>query len=707
MNKSLNVLFFAKSQDDIKEIITEMERCGFQIFSKRVDRIEDLSLELKNRKWNLVISDFAINEATFEDVLTLINGMNIEIPLIVVSELNDYRSMLYAIDRGCSDYIVKSNMKQRMGVTIYSILKRIEMCRGYRETIKEYCEKNRRLIDTLGCIGDGVIITDVNGSITMINKVAQYYTGWKQQEAIGRPLNEVFRIVDMVSRTQAENPLEKVIAERNVTGLKKNTILIAKDNIERYISASCSPIISDKNELVGAIIIFRDITRIKQAENELISEQHNLQSMFEASPVGMLLLGKDATIKKANSKILSLAGNKELLQIRNNKVGDLFNCPNSFINNKGCGNSSRCGKCELNTTLRSACISEKAIINTEIEYMLYANESQKKLWLRISSVPVIIEEERNTLVIIEDITGLKQLQERLEKNNLELQHALEELQAAQNHLIQQEKLATIGELAAGVAHEINNPLGFVMSNFETLKKYFDKYKKVLDLYTKLKNKVDGLKIESLKSIILNIDELEQRENLNFVTEDANDLFKDTNDGLERIEKIITSLRLFSHTDQQNELNEYDLNEGIHNTLIVAHNEIKYCASVVEDLQNIPTVYANGGQINQVLLNIIVNAAQAIKSNNFNEMGLINISSSCDDKFVYCTIEDNGVGIPEEHLNKIFDPFYTTKPVGEGTGLGLSISYDIIVNKHGGEISVKSKYGVGTKFIIKLPIKSRE
>jgi len=704
MNKSINVLFVAKYEDDIKDIISEMERCGFDVFSERVDKIEDLSVELKNRKWNLVISDFAIDKITFEEVLTLIKRMDLEIPLIVVSDIDDYINMLYAIDRGCSDYIVKSDMKQRLGLTIYRILKQMEVCRGHKVTLKEYYIENKRLIDTLSCIGDGVIITDMNGNITMLNKVAEYYTGWERQEAIGEQLTAVFRIVDNVSRIQAENPLNKAIMERTGTGLKKNTVLISKDNTERYISASCSPIISGQNQLVGAILIFRDITRIKQAENELINEQQNLNAMFDAAPVGMLLLGQNATIKKANNKILDLANNRGVLQIRNNKIGDLFNCPNSYVNNKGCGNSYKCGNCELNAALRSACDSEKAIINTEIEYMLHTNESKTKLWLRINSVPVIIEGERNTLVIIEDITGLKQLQEKLERNNIELQHALEELKVAQNQLIQQEKLAGIGQLAAGVAHEINNPLGFVMSNFETLKKYFGKYKKALDLYEELRNEINDLKIESLGSKILNIDELEQRENLNFVTEDAEDLFRDTNEGLERIGKIITSLRLFSHIDQQNERDEYDLNEGIHNTLIVAHNEIKYCASVTENLQNVPTIYANGGQINQVLLNIIVNAAHAIKSKNSNEMGLIKISSSCDDKFIYCSIEDNGIGISEDHLNKIFDPFYTTKSVGKGTGLGLSISYDIIVNKHGGEISVKSKYGIGTKFTIKLPLK---
>ena len=163
------------------------------------------------------------------------------------------------------------------------------------------------------------------------------------------------------------------------------------------------------------------------------------------------------------------------------------------------------------------------------------------------------------------------------------------------------------------------------------------------------------------------------------------------------------LRLFSRVDQQNEFDECDLNEGINNTLTVAQNEIRYYAVVEKDLGDIPMIHANGGQINQVLLNLIVNAVHAIKSKDSGEMGKIKISTGYDDKFVYCCIEDNGEGIAEENMHKIFDPFYTTKSVGQGVGLGLSISYDIITNKHGGELLVRSTKGVGSVFTIKLPI----
>lgn len=156
-------------------------------------------------------------------------------------------------------------------------------------------------------------------------------------------------------------------------------------------------------------------------------------------------------------------------------------------------------------------------------------------------------------------------------------------------------------------------------------------------------------------------------------------------------------------DKSSEFESYDLNTGIKNTLIIAKNEIKYVAEIEMDLGELPEIQASSGQINQVLLNIIINAAYAIKEKQIDKLGLIKISSYHDDQFVFCSIQDNGFGMNEETLQRIFNAFFTTKPMGQGTGLGLSISYDIIVNKHSGDISVSSEKGIGTTFIIKLPL----
>jgi signal transduction histidine kinase len=299
---------------------------------------------------------------------------------------------------------------------------------------------------------------------------------------------------------------------------------------------------------------------------------------------------------------------------------------------------------------------------------------------------------------------LEDLNAVLNNRTKEIQEALEKLKATQNQLIQREKLAGIGQLAAGIAHEINNPLGFVSSNMSSLQRYLDSLKKLLNMYQTLGNELGSLDKEHIKIMLDDIVKYETENSVNYVLEDLDELFVDVNTGLERVGKIVKSLRMFTWMDKEAVYEEeYDLRRGIENSLIMAQNEIKYVAEVEQNLGDIPLIVAIGNEINQVLLNFIVNAAHAIKMKESEILGLIKIGTYHDEGFVYCSIEDNGVGISEENLKQIFNPFFTTKAVGDGTGLGLSISYDIVVNQHHGEILAESEIGLGTKFIIKLPI----
>lgn len=259
------------------------------------------------------------------------------------------------------------------------------------------------------------------------------------------------------------------------------------------------------------------------------------------------------------------------------------------------------------------------------------------------------------------------------------------LKDAQSVLIQQEKMASLGGLAAGIAHEINNPLGFVMSNFRTLKKYIETIKKYLDL------KENTVEKSSLKNKI------------DYILEDIDDLFKESTDGFDRISLIVDNMRKFSRVDNDNNKAFSNLNELIKNTLVIARNSYKYVAEIETHLSKLPDINCRTSEINQVLLNIIVNAAQAIEQQKRDKKGLIKIKTYTEDNMVCCIIDDDGPGIPQKYQKKVFDPFFTTKGIGKGTGLGLSISYDIIVNKHKGMLFVKTEEESGTTFIIKIPI----
>ena len=195
--------------------------------------------------------------------------------------------------------------------------------------------------------------------------------------------------------------------------------------------------------------------------------------------------------------------------------------------------------------------------------------------------------------------------------------------------------------------------------------------------------------------------------IDFILKDLPGLFNDSREGIDRITSIVQNLRDFSRIDQTGSLDKYNINDGIKATLVVAQNEIKYEADVETKLSEVPLILCNAGQINQVLLNILINAAQAIKSQERDNKGTITIKTYVTDDDVVCEISDDGPGIEPDKLPKIFDPFFTTKPVGKGTGLGLSVSYDIIVIKHNGKLIVNSAVDEGTKFTIKLPLSKKD
>lgn len=295
------------------------------------------------------------------------------------------------------------------------------------------------------------------------------------------------------------------------------------------------------------------------------------------------------------------------------------------------------------------------------------------------------------MMTIRDIAQRKMLEADKEIKSSRIKEIESNLKLAQEKMISQEKMAGIGQLATGIVHEIFNPLGFVMSNFETLKNYFSDIKGLVDEINRRKE-IDK---DTLTDILNSHD-------MDFILEDIDDLFKDVEEGIYRINGIIKNLKKFSR-QEKDEFIEYDLNEGIQSTLIVSKNEYKYCADIVTNLGDIPHIRANASKINQVLLNMIVNASHAIKARNEAEKGLIIVTTYKENEYVICEIEDSGIGIPKETYERIFEPFYTTKPVGIGTGLGLSISYDIITKQHMGTINLESEIGKGTKFTIKLPI----
>jgi two-component system, NtrC family, sensor kinase len=296
------------------------------------------------------------------------------------------------------------------------------------------------------------------------------------------------------------------------------------------------------------------------------------------------------------------------------------------------------------------------------------------------------------------------LERSIEISAREYHEKMDKIRILQGQLVQQEKLAGIGQLSAGIAHEINNPLGYAQSNLATLKKYLDKIKGFLQTVAEAEKDLQAIATEPEQKILQRIEHARQKNKIDLIMTDLDDLMAESASGLVRIERIVKSLLGFAR-HRVNTFEDYDLNQGILDTLAIVNNKIKYLAAVDQDLGNIPCIQAMGGLINQVLLNLIMNAIQAIQDKSVK--GILAIKTFEKDGSVYCLITDNGIGIPKTNLEHIFTPFFTTKPVGMGTGLGLSIAYDIIVNKHAGEITLDSAEGVGTTFILRLPVQQEK
>ncbi|MDR3412661.1 MAG: PAS domain S-box protein [Formivibrio sp.] len=309
----------------------------------------------------------------------------------------------------------------------------------------------------------------------------------------------------------------------------------------------------------------------------------------------------------------------------------------------------------------------------------------------ISGKIIDLDGERCIIIDLRDITQRKRMEEELHREKAEQAVLIHKLEEAQNQLVQSEKLAAIGQLAAGVAHEINNPMGFIRSNLFTLKSYADGLLNLVAIY------------ESAEPLLQNhpqvrdrIAQAKREADIGFLTDDMRNLINESLDGADRVRRIVQDMRDFSRVDSA-EWTLFDIHAGLESTINVVWNEIKYKAELVRNYGKLQPIECIPSRLIQVFMNLLVNAAQAIV-----EQGKITISTCCIEDQVEIAFTDTGHGIPADILPKIFDPFFTTKPVGKGTGLGLSVSYSIIKN-HGGHINAMSQPGIGTTFTIHLPI----
>lgn len=580
-----------------------------------------------------------------------------------------------------------------------------------------------------------ISIMDEEGRIIYVNHYYTKITGYSRRDITGE-------MADFLEESFTAGPHHREIRDTLKAGLEWEGEIYChkKDSAPYWASLKLSPVKNYQGNNTYYLAILEDITARKNAENEMQDLYRELKKRFLMEN-NLALIAREfldannfeEAISFAFQKtaellpldgILLLLIQKEGLEIANSYYRDPLLTKRSAYSINALSwliKNLKRGEVVIfhqgNDFPPEAFVEKKIFdsLNLASQGFIPIMRKEKLIgFIEIQSLQKSFELNERSLLFFNTITEMisllyerKNMEEKIINKNNELHQTLNQLKFTQSKLISQEKMAGIGQLAAGVAHEINNPLGFVISNMETLEKYVTRFQTIIEAYQVLKK--DQQNNGDLKESIEEIHHLEKSSRLAFILDDLQAIFAESKDGLERISKIVEGLRFFSRATQKDEFEHYCLNEGIKNTLIVAKNEIKYQANVVENLSSLPPIAAIGGQINQVLLNIIMNAVQSIKEKTFSpyEEGIIHIETYHKDGYVYCLIKDNGLGMKENVIQKIFDPFFTTKEVGEGTGLGLSISHEIIVTKHQGEINVESIIGEGALFTIKLPIKRME
>ena len=516
-----------------------------------------------------------------------------------------------------------------------------------------------------------LVVLDTTGIIKTVNRATLELLGYDMEELIGAPFDKISARQSGGASGDA-NPVEAAV--------KLETTFMRKDGGTIPVLYSSSVLHDEDGDPQGMVCIALDITERKAAEQALKQAEEKYRTIFEHAIEGIFQTTLDGRFLSANPSLARIHGYDSVAELVSGTLDiarDVYVDPKKreqfkiLMEDQGFVSNFEAQIRRCDRSIRW--ISENA--------RLVRNDSGEPLYFEGT---------------MEDVTERKEAEQALYGSKEELEDANRQLRENQAQLLQSEKLASIGQLAAGVAHEINNPVGFISSNLGTMKEYIEELSCLIETYSQLDACVRAGRHEEAGKLSLEIEKQKETIDLDYVLKDAGNLLDESRDGAERVRKIVQDLREFSHVDQE-EMMSANINEGVESTLNIVWNELKYKAKVEKDYGDIPEVLCFPMEINQVVMNILVNAAQAIE-----ERGTIRIQTFHEDGYVCVAISDTGIGMSPEVQQRLFEPFFTTKDVGKGTGLGLNMAYNIVVNKHAGDILVDSQEGVGTTFTVKIP-----
>ena len=553
-----------------------------------------------------------------------------------------------------------------------------ERTRALQRSYADLEEREQTIRTITDSAQDAVVMVDDAGVVSYWNPAAERIFGWTSDEALGQLLSEFlvperFRAAHLQAYARFQQGEPGRILGRTVEMVALNR---AGAEISVDLSLS-STLLKGKLHAIG---LLRDITERKLAAHALLREKAWSDEIIRLAPSFIIGLGRSAEILLFNDYAERLTG-----YARDEVIGkhwtEVFSTPE--------------GRDEDSATIDHALQSGEAIRH-QPENAIVIRGGSRRLVSWSSQLMFENGKVRMLLSFGVDVTESRRAARELEDNYAKLTLLNQRLEEAQNQLLQSEKMASIGQLAAGVAHEINNPVGFVSSNLQTLKTYSQQMLQLLAAYQLAEPRIGDDELATIA-------ELKQALDIDFLEEDLPALIKESEEGLVRVKKIVADLKDFSHVSET-DWQYADLNAGLDSTLNVVWNEVKYKARVEKRYATLPPVNCLAAQLNQVFMNLIVNAAHAVDESK--GMGTIVLSTGQQDEWVWVEVRDDGRGMSEEVRRRVFEPFFTTKPVGKGTGLGMSLSYNI-VKKHNGCIEVDSLPGQGTRFRVWVPVNHAE
>jgi PAS domain S-box-containing protein len=511
---------------------------------------------------------------------------------------------------------------------------------------------------------ESVLITDPNGCIRYCNPAFERSSGYTQQEVLGQ--NPRVLGAREVSREFYRNLWTTIKSGKVWSGHFKNK---RKDGSLYEEEATISPIYERPGQITGYVAVKRDVTERMRLEKERLSIERKLRvsenrfrTILESIPVGIAIVGMDRRIRWANRAAL------EMVQARN--LQDII------------GRSCNASLCEFQDGHCPFFDGTEAVSSAETQVH------------RADGTVLPVLKTAHSVEFGEELVRLETFVDLRERKQLE---------AELSHV---RRLEAVGQLAAGIAHEINTPIQYVGDSTQFLQESFEDISRLIPRYRESVGQPGGG--EGDASLADEIRALERAIDLEWLMAEIPGSFARCMDGIGRVTKIVGAMKEFAHPDTGHQA-PADLNRALINTITISRNEHKYVADVVTEFADIPEVLCRISELNQAFLNIIVNAAHAIAEvvGNSGQKGRITVATSLHGDQVHVSISDTGCGIPAAIRERIFDPFFTTKAVGKGTGQGLSIARSIVVDKHGGSLAVESTPGGGTTFVIKLPVDGRQ